>query len=382
MKNLFKLCLVLCIAVFMLPIQAFAYSYGDPTEEPVAETLKLITARLGSSPADWNGAYEAYKVRKSEISSHFGESITVTLDHNFEKKQKETLIENYKYVLYLNLDRRFTYALKDINDYGKAKILLGKAKGTFDVLRPYVEANIPNKVASIDTAFNKALDALGNPGLFGMGKKPVKPEQLKEQANYILTTLKPLFTYTKYEPEQGMETTGASQANETSKKQEASTSKEESAVPNKDSKAAANTKATAQPEPKKETSESQKTDNQSQPEVEKNNETTTDKNPTSDESEKTDASAKQENQALPENNKELEDKGNTDSLTQKQNAETGKADGKSEALETSTDVQAAEEHAPMEQTDKTNPVITMIVIASVVIAGIGGIWFAKKKKFI
>lgn len=154
--RLTTMALLFIIGTLLFPNSAFAYSYGDPTKEDIAETFKTIQMKLNESPADWNGAREAYKVRRAEISSHFGESIAVTLDANFEMEQKDLLIQNYRYVLYLNLERRFSYAEKDIQDYSKAKTLLAKAKGTFDVLKPYVKGQIPDKIESLDSAFDQS----------------------------------------------------------------------------------------------------------------------------------------------------------------------------------------------------------------------------------
>lgn len=176
------------------PSPAGAYSYGDPDKEDVAETYKLIEAELAEN--DWNAALAAYQVRRAEIESHFGKEVAMTLDANFRDKNKALVLQNYKYVLYLNLDRRFTYAEKDINDYAKAKLLLAKAKGTFDVLTPYVQSRMPDRVAEIRAHFDGALEALGNPGLFGIGKKPVDVEAYRQHTSAILTTLKPLFAYT------------------------------------------------------------------------------------------------------------------------------------------------------------------------------------------
>jgi len=189
-----SLALAAATLVVAAPSPAGAYSYGDPDKEDVAETYKLIEAELAEN--DWNAALAAYQVRRAEIESHFGKEVALTLDANFRDKNKALVLQNYKYVLYLNLDRRFTYAEKDINDYAKAKLLLAKAKGTFDVLTPYVESRLPDRVAEIRAHFDGALEALGNPGLFGIGKKPVDVEAYRRHTSAILTTLKPLFAYT------------------------------------------------------------------------------------------------------------------------------------------------------------------------------------------
>jgi hypothetical protein len=375
------------IAILLVPVNnAFAYSYGDPTKEDVAETFNLIKSKLSSSPADWNAALEAYKVRRAEISSHFGESVAVTLDHNFEMKEKDLVIGNYRYVLYLNLKRRFDYAEKDIEDYGKVKILLGKAKGTYDVLKPYVESKIPGEISKLDTAFEAALESIGNPGLFGMGKKPVNPEEFKKQTTYILSTLKPLFTYTKYTPEQQEPAT--QESNET--KEEQKSTQQETTEQKEDPK----DQQTNQQEQEKNTTQS--TENESTS-VSSNEQTkavkkeeNTDQHTGESESSDKEKQQTKENQtneqveeSVTEENKAEE---TTVTTTQEQSVET-KTEQKEEVdqKEESTSKQIASahtEHAPMEQADKTNPFFTILIILGVLTVLSGGIWLAKKKNFI
>ena len=181
-------------ALIILPSSALAYSYGDANTEDVAETFKLVQASVGDGANDWGAAEGAYKERRAELVSHFGEGIAATLDANFQAKDSKAVIANFKAVLVMNLDRRFTYALKGLDDYAESKLLLAKAKATYDTLR----ALYGGGSSEIDKAFDAALDALGNPGLFGVGKKPVQPEVFKEKVDFIYGKVKPLFPYTAY----------------------------------------------------------------------------------------------------------------------------------------------------------------------------------------
>ncbi|MBO9610408.1 MAG: hypothetical protein J7639_30895 [Paenibacillaceae bacterium] len=183
--------LALLLAVCAVPLQVFAYSYGDANTDEVAETYKLIDAALAGGSPNWKAAEDAYKERRSEISSHFGEPVAATLDANFQKKDAALTVANFKAVLVMNLDRRFTYALQGISDYAATKLLLAKARATFDALAPYVG----DKKATVEQAFEAALESLGNPGLFGVGKKEAQPDIFKEKVNFIYGQLVPLFPY-------------------------------------------------------------------------------------------------------------------------------------------------------------------------------------------
>jgi hypothetical protein len=368
------------VATLLVPANVLAYSYGDPTKEDVAETFILIKDKLSASPVDWSAAHEAYKVRRSEISSHFGESIAVTLDQNFEMKEKELVIQNYRYVLYLNLKRRFDYAEKDINgDYAKVKTLLGKAKGTFDVLKPHVESKIPNETSKLVSAFDLALEAIGNPGLFGMGKEPVKPEEFKKQTTYILTTLKPLFTYTASTPVQ-QEKKDAGESTET-KQQQGTNEKNETT--NK-SGTEQDPKSTTQKDEKKsdQITTKETTSASSEEQAKLSNQ---DKNSVANAD--TENQETEENKTTEQEQETTTNEDNTTVSTEEQTIEssTDVEEEVTQNTEENTDKQIASgstEHAPMDLTDRTNPVFTVLIILSVMVVIIGSIWFARKKKFI
>lgn len=187
------LTLFMFIMVIGVPMQANAYSYGDPNLEDVAESFKSVVAALSKATPDWTQAESVYKERRSEIASHFGATVATTLDTNFKSKNKDLVIANFKGVLLKNLDRRFTYAKQDVNNYTEAKLLLAKAKATYETLSPYIADT--KKVSAAMTSFEVALDALGNPGLFGVGKKEQQPEVFKKQVDLIYNGVKPLFPF-------------------------------------------------------------------------------------------------------------------------------------------------------------------------------------------
>lgn len=192
----YKPVLCLLLLLFILPTGVFAYSYGDPNQEELAEDFKQIVVKLNGSTPDWPGAQEIYKVRRAEIASHFGEDTAAVLDANFQAKDKDLLINNYKGLLVKNLERRFTYAEQGIKDYAQAKLLLAKAKATYETLQPYMKFGKQDEAAQISAAFDEALDALGNPGLFGVGEKAADPARFKAKVDFIYKTVSPQFPFT------------------------------------------------------------------------------------------------------------------------------------------------------------------------------------------
>ncbi|KRE57421.1 hypothetical protein ASL11_31380 [Paenibacillus sp. Soil750] len=332
-------------ALLILPTSALAYSYGDANTEDVAETFKLVQTSIGDGANDWGAAEGAYKERRAEIVAHFGEEVGTTLDANFKAKDNKLVIANFKAVLVMNLDRRFTYAEQGIDDYAGAKLLLAKAKATYDTLEPYIGSG----KAEIDKSFDAALDALGNPGLFGVGKKPVQPAVFKEKVDFIFGKVKSLFPYKAYSAPAPVATstpTPTVKPVETTKtepvvKVEVSPKQEQPAATTETKPAetkapdAAATVATSSPEPSASASASPSP------------------TPTTEEAKPTatvEAPAKA-----------------TESTSTAVKAEP---------------VKEAAAHAPMQRSDKTNPWVSVGVIGGVIIVLGGAVWFARKRKWI
>ncbi|MDQ0891710.1 hypothetical protein QFZ81_006798 [Paenibacillus sp. V4I9] len=324
-------------ALIILPSSALAYSYGDANTEDVAETFKLVQSSIGDGANDWNAAEGAYKERRAELVSHFGEGIGATLDANFQAKDSKLVIANFKAVLVMNLDRRFTYATKGIDDYAESKLLLAKAKATFDTLEPYVGAG----TSEINKAFQAALEALGNPGLFGVGKKDVQPEVFKEKVNFIYGKVKPLFPYTAYvKPAAPSESTPVPkpQATTAPVKNEAVVKTEQPVSPVKDAKPTESKAPDAAAAVETKSSEPSATASASPA-------------PTTDAAQPT---------------------ATVEAPVKAAGSDVKQADSAKEASA----------HAPMERSDKTNPFISIAVIGGVIVLLGGGVWFARKRKWI
>ncbi|MDQ0111043.1 hypothetical protein [Paenibacillus harenae] len=336
---------VIVLMVWLAPVQVSAYSYGDANTEDVAETFKVIAGALSGDKADWKTVQDTHQVRRSEIQSHFGESVALTLDKNIEAKDSKLLIANYKAVLVMNLDRRFTYALKDVADYAAAKLLLAKAKATFDTLAPYMSSGTDD----INKAFDDALEALGNPGLFGVGEKEADPDTFKVKVDYIYGKVKPSFPYKAYVKPASTATGSVKPTKVPAATQKPSATK----APTATSKPTASDKPVA-----------------SDLAAEENPSATPGAEPSLEPAESISPSPRTTETTPPAASGSEGDSGEL----------SGESESEVSALAEASQQGAQEEgHAPMERTDKTNPLITIFVIAGVVIVGGGVIWFIRKK---
>lgn len=181
------------IIVQFLPSGVLAYSYGDPNEEKVAEVYKEMLIKLDENPPNFIDAKALYETVQEEIDMHMGQEPSTVILGNIEQKDKEKLIENMERLLVLNIARRLDNIENKFDEYDTSKKLLAKAFATYNALSPKIEANKPDVDKQIKAEFDKALNSLGNPGLFGVGKKDPNFEEFKASKEAIYSSLQKEF---------------------------------------------------------------------------------------------------------------------------------------------------------------------------------------------
>jgi hypothetical protein len=194
MKKYLFFCLILIFILNnILTNHAFAYSYGDPNEEKLAEVYKEMMLQLDKNPPDFTSAKAVFETVKKEVDMHMGPETSEIILKNIEKKDKKNVTENMEKLLVLNIARRLENIEKNFSEYDTSKKLLAKAFATYEALSPIVEAKSTETDKKLKAEFDDALNSLGNPGLFGVGKKESDIEAFKESKETILTTLQKEF---------------------------------------------------------------------------------------------------------------------------------------------------------------------------------------------
>jgi hypothetical protein len=171
---------------------AWAYSYGKPDEDPVADAYQKAYVALNKKPADFATAEREFKQVRAEMAEHaeIGPQLTNAIEQNLQAKKADQALFYWRQALVRNIQRRLDNLSQDFNDYSKAKVLLAKAYGTFKVLNTlHLKQDNSSLSTKLDGEFQKALNALGNPGLFGVGKKPADRKQFEASKKIILSEL-------------------------------------------------------------------------------------------------------------------------------------------------------------------------------------------------
>lgn len=171
---------------------AGAYSYGPAETEPIAEAYTSAVA--AANKGDWAAAASAYAAVKAEVEKDAGgPAATAAWEAAVTAKNGPVAVKVMRAVVYLNLQRRLTFARKAIQDYATAKVLINRATTTYEAMSPVVKAANAALDGEVRTHLDAAFDALGNPGVLGVGAKAPKPEAFDKAMNAILTGLRPLF---------------------------------------------------------------------------------------------------------------------------------------------------------------------------------------------
>jgi hypothetical protein len=193
-----KKALFFCFSLILIlingnPQPASAYSYGDPNEEKVAEAYKEMQLKLDEDPPNFSAATSLFETVKEEVDMHMGTEPGEVIMKSLKDQDKEATIDNMEKLLVLNIARRLESIEKNFEEYDTTKKLLAKGFATYQALSPKVEANNAEADKEIKADFDAALSALGNPGLFGVGKKPSDIEAFKTSKQEILDSLQKEF---------------------------------------------------------------------------------------------------------------------------------------------------------------------------------------------
>lgn len=190
--------MVICCVLFLLvitqhPLFAAAYSYGNPNEEAVAEVYKKVVAFLNQSPPAYADAKAALQTVREELDMHMGKEPGRAIEQALDGQNKDAAIDAFQKTLVLNIARRLDNVENDFSNYKQGKLLLAKGLATYDALSPVVKTNNAALDQTIRQDFETALQALGNPGLFGVGVKEPDKALFTSKKDEILKNLQEQF---------------------------------------------------------------------------------------------------------------------------------------------------------------------------------------------
>ncbi|WP_439842042.1 hypothetical protein [Aeromonas taiwanensis] len=168
--------------------QAQAYSYAAAGKEPLIDAREqLLTAA-----SDGQDASETLKGIAEELAyleEHHKVELQQPLTAAIQAKDADATAALLNRAYKAEIERRLEGAAQNLGDYQTAKVLVVKSKRFLDLILPSL--NEGDRKAA-DQALARVLDAIGNPGVFGVGAKPADPAAFSEAEKALMAVLAPL----------------------------------------------------------------------------------------------------------------------------------------------------------------------------------------------
>lgn len=157
---------------------AMAYGYGE-AEDPMVTLFKKGVAAARSG--DWGSARKTAQESLAAHKGHIfeGTALGPKFDAAIARKSVGDTGELFANMVYLSiLEKLYRIKQEKLSDFKSDKARLALARKAYlDVL----DGNVKKRDAALSGAllghFDAALEALGNPGLFGVGAKPADAEK-------------------------------------------------------------------------------------------------------------------------------------------------------------------------------------------------------------
>ena len=152
---------------------AYAYSYAAAGAEPLLDGREALFSAVAAG--DWAAAQKAVNALKPELDyldSHEDPGISKVFADALAVKDMKLVSAAFIRAASAEIERRINGARDNLSDYQTAKILVVKAQRFYTAIAADLP---PDSSRTVSDGLQHALDAVGNPGVFGVGARPVDP---------------------------------------------------------------------------------------------------------------------------------------------------------------------------------------------------------------
>ncbi len=182
-----RLVLLFIVAV-ITAVNLNAYSYAAAGKEPTIDSKEAILKAVNAN--DFKSAqavFIKYEKNYQYLSDEFNSKLYGGLKSAIDNKDKKNVVKWLNTSIAAEIQRRLDGGLKNIKQFNIAKVMLAKANKFFKILSPSLEKTTNEKLSE---AIKNCVQFIGNPGLFGVGAKPAKPEEYKINQEIAVKILK------------------------------------------------------------------------------------------------------------------------------------------------------------------------------------------------
>ena len=187
--NLFKKT-VLFLLVTFCSTNLLAYSYAAAGKEPTIDSREAILKYVNKN--DYKNAKKEFDKAKKNytyLSTVLNDNLFSSLNKAIEDQDSMKIHKWLNISLAAEISRRLDGGLKNIKTYNISKVMLAKANKYYKLLEPTLTKENADKLS---VAIKNCMQAIGNPGLFGVGAKKADEAVFKQNqlsAVKILTSL-------------------------------------------------------------------------------------------------------------------------------------------------------------------------------------------------
>ena len=182
-----KKSIIVGLLSLFLSLNAFAYSYAAAGKEPSIDAKEAILKALNEDDfVQAKAVFEKNKEHYDYLSLEFRKDLSMQLEKALEVKDKEAIHHWLNISLATELQRRLDGGFKNIEQFNVAKVMLAKADKFYKLISPYLEKNMDVKLKE---ALKKCTESIGNPGLFGVGAKPINKEEYQKNEKIAVELL-------------------------------------------------------------------------------------------------------------------------------------------------------------------------------------------------
>ncbi len=172
--------------------EGLAYSYASPQSDPLIIQRKPFLSAVNKG--DWSAAQKAYSAFLPDITvlnkgddAYPGDSgLKAAFDQALADKDATAARTVLRRAYVDQIHRRLLGTEKNIKDFQTAKILMVTARTFYLAMAGDFDGKTHQ---AINTAMQKALDAIGKPGVFGYGQKAPDPAAFESARKTIMSLL-------------------------------------------------------------------------------------------------------------------------------------------------------------------------------------------------
>jgi hypothetical protein len=177
MERAFLALLIVAAALAGLPLMstapARAYSYAAAGAEPLLDGREALFAAVAAG--NWDAAKTALAAMQADLDyldQNEDKGVTQAFTDALAARDPKAVMAAFDRAADDEIVRRLDGARDNLKDYQSAKVLVVKAQRFYTAVAGDLP---PDTGKTISDALSQALDAVGNPGVFGVGARQPDP---------------------------------------------------------------------------------------------------------------------------------------------------------------------------------------------------------------